>query len=117
MTVLDINNNISTACIDILSGKAVTYNTELNERMRLMQNSHEDTCYVPPLTALPKTIFFTDIKCTTDTLDFWMNDACAAYAGKKYVLVTAPLPPVTSNTDALRDVGRNLRGVVFKHGQ
>jgi len=93
ITVFDINNNISTAYIDVITGRAKQYSDELEARRQSINFCHDDTCYVLPLTTLPKTIFFTDIKCTTDSIDFWMNKVYAAYIGSGYVLVTAPLPP------------------------
>ena len=113
MSVLDINNNISTAYVDLLSGKAKTYATELQDRLRLVKQCGTDTCLVPALTDLPKTIFFTDIKCTTDTLDFWMNKAYAQYTGAKYVLVDSPLPGIKTNIETIRGYGKQMRGRVF----
>jgi hypothetical protein len=114
MNVFDINNNISTAYVDVLSGKAKRYDEQLNERLLYVKNCKADTCLVPPLNDLPKTIFFTDIKCTTDTIDFWMNKAYSGYAGKGYVLVNAPLPGIKTNMESIRDFGRQTRSGIFE---
>ncbi len=113
VNLFNLNNNISTAYIDIVSGKAIKYNTEMNTRMQSVQHCTADTCYVPPVSDIPQTIFFTDIKCTADSVDLWMNKAYAAYMGAKYVLVTAPLPPVKTNMETIKDYGKEVRQNVF----
>lgn len=114
VNLFDINNNISTAWLDVVSGKAKRYDTELSERAVLAQHCTQDTCLVAPLTTIPKTIFFTDIKSTGDSNFFWMNEAYSAYFGKGYILVNAPLPPVQPNMEDLRNLGREMRENVFK---
>ena len=117
MNLFDINNNISTAYIDVVTGKAKRYSNQLNARAKLVTKCKQDTCFVPPLTALPATIFFTDIKCTTDSLDFWMNDAYSTYMGAHYLLVSAPLPPVKTNMETLQDFAKELRNDVFENNK
>lgn len=114
VNLFDINNNITTAWLDVVSGKAKMYDTELTERAMLAQNCTKDTCLVPPLTTLPKTIFFTDIKSNSDTSFFWMNEAYSAYFGTGYILVSAPLPPIQPNMEDLKNIGREIRENVFK---
>ncbi|HWB25258.1 MAG TPA: DUF6056 family protein [Chitinophagaceae bacterium] len=114
VSLLETNNNVSTAWIDLLSGKASRYNSELAERAILAQNCSKDTCQVPPLTVLPKTIFFEDIKCTTDSTDLWMNQAYSQYFGKGYIVVSAPLPPQQSNMETLKNMGKEIRENIFK---
>jgi hypothetical protein len=112
--VLDINNNISTAYIDLLSGKAQTYSREQIMRMQTAKRCIHDTCYVPPLTTIPKTIFFTDLKSKPDSVDFWMNKAYAAYLGTPFVIVTGNLPPVQPNVETLRGIGKEMRKDIFE---
>jgi len=114
ISVCDINNNISTAYIDVFSGKAKRYSEELDKRMQLVKQCYSDTCYVQPLTTLPKTIFFTDIKCTKDSIDLWMNEAYTQYFGSGYVIVTAPLPAVQTNLEAIKDYGKQMRSEMFE---
>ena len=111
--VLDINNNISTAYIDLLSGKAQIYSREQIMRMQTAKRCIHDTCYVPPVTTIPKTIFFTDLKSKPDSVDFWMNKAYAAYLGTPFVIVTDNLPPVQPNIETLRSMGKGLRQRIF----
>lgn len=113
-TVLDINNNVSTAWLDLVSGKAKTYNSELNQRAMNAAACTKDTCLTPALTTLPKTIFFTDIKSTTDTIDLWMNQAYSAYYGKGYIVTDAPLPPIQPNMETMKNLGREIRENVFR---
>lgn len=112
--VLDINNNVSTAWLDLVSGKAKKYDSELNERANVAVRCIQDTCFTAPLTTLPKTIFFTDIKSTSDSIDLWMNQAYTSYFGKGYIITNAPLPPVQSNMETLKNLGREIRENVFK---
>jgi len=114
INVLDINNNISAAWIDVLSGKEKKYDTELTERAVTAKQCLKDTCLVTPLSALPKTIFFEDIKCTSDSVDLWVNKAYSAYFGKGYIVTSAPLPPEQSNMETLKNLGREIRENMFK---
>ncbi len=112
--VLDINNNISTAYIDLLAGKAQRYSREQLARAQAARQCVKDTCYVPPLTTLPKTIFFTDIKSKPDSVDFWMNKAYSAYIGTPFVIVTDNLPPIQPNIETLKDMGKEIRKDIFE---
>ena len=114
INMLDVNNNISTAWLDVVSGKSAKYNAEQNERVALAKHCIKDTCLVAPLSTLPKTIFFADIKCIADSTDLWTNQAYSRYYGKGYILVNAPLPQVQSNMETLKNLGREMRENVFK---
>ncbi len=109
MDLFDINNNITTAYIDLVSGKARRYNIQLNERMDVVKQCRQDTCIVKALSDVPKTLFFTDIKSKQESEAFWMNEAYARFVGVKFVLVDAPLPPIKTNLETIREFGKQAR--------
>ena len=113
IALFDINNNISTAWLDVISGKAKKYSQQLDERASLASRCAQDTCIITPLSTIPKTIFFTDIKCTTDSIDLWMNQAYSSYFGHGYIVISAPLPQPPENMETLRNLGREMRENVF----
>src|SRR5262249_51541215 len=45
-TLLDLNNNVSTAYIDVLSGKAAAYDQALSDRAAMVNACKTDTCKV-----------------------------------------------------------------------
>lgn len=114
ISLFDINNNLSAAWLDVVSGKAKKYNLELNERAVIASRCTHDTCIVSPLTAIPKTIFFTDIKSTTDSIDLWMNQAYSTYFGHAYIVTLALPPPPSENMETLKNLGREMRENVFR---
>ncbi|HVX49488.1 MAG TPA: DUF6056 family protein [Chitinophagaceae bacterium] len=111
--IADINNNISTAWIDVVSGKAKQYNKQLNQRAVFAKRCTQDTCLVPALTVVPKTIFFEDIKWAGDSVDLWLNRAYSAYMGKHYITTNAPLPPAQSNIETVKNLGKQVRELIF----
>jgi len=114
IALFNINNNISTAWLDVVSGKAKKYNQQLDERAVMASHCTQDTCIVPPLTTIPKTIFFTDIKSTTDSIDLWMNQAYSTYFGHGYIVTSAPSPQPGENMETLKNLGREMRENVFR---
>lgn len=114
IALFDVNNNISTAWLDVVSGKAKKYNQQLDERAVLASRCVQDTCLVPPLTTIPKTIFFTDIKSTTNSIDLWMNKSYSTYFGHGYIVTSGPLPQPQQNMETLKNLGREMREDVFR---
>jgi hypothetical protein len=113
LNIFDINNNISTAYIDLISGKAKKYENELIDRQKLIKLSTSDTCIVKPLTEIPKTIFFTDIMSIADTAEFWNNEGYAKYFGKSFVITESKAPPIKSNAQTLEELGKQIRRKIF----
>jgi hypothetical protein len=112
--MFDINNNISTAYLDIVSGKARQYDRELTARLRTAKECKSDTCYVPALSAIPSTIFFTDIRPRTDSTGLWINYYYSQYYHVKFVVPDHPPPVATPNIETLRTIGRSVRGTIMK---
>jgi hypothetical protein len=77
-------NNIRTAYLDLISGKAFNYDKELRNRYRLIKNSSKDTIHVPILRSIPQTIFFKDI--TNDSKE-WKNQVYDLYYQPKIIVI------------------------------
>ena len=115
VTVFDLNNNISTAYIDLISGKAIKYDKELSERDEIAKLCKTDTCYVPPLKNVPKTIFFTDIKSLgEDTTNFWINEVYSTFMHSGLVVTSGFQPPLKSNLETIKETGKNIRSKFFQ---
>ncbi|MBB6612219.1 hypothetical protein H7F15_14305 [Pontibacter sp. Tf4] len=112
LSVVSIDSNISTAYVDLLSGKAKAYDKALTQRYSLLQDADCRVCDVPPLPAIPKTIFFHDIIARSDRqnpgIDMeWINRGLAAYFQKDSVFLSVPNPPVQDNLSTLRTAGKS----------
>lgn len=70
---------------DWLSGRAATYNREMNERQRILNDPAVEVAHLPALTASPPTIFNGDID-PSDPKHLW-NRCEAGYYGKKMVIL------------------------------
>ncbi|NDK54608.1 DUF6056 family protein [Pontibacter fetidus] len=112
LSIVQIDNNISTAYVDLASGKAAAYDKALNQRYTLLRNSDCAECIVAPLPAIPKSIYFADIVSRSEKpengIDMtWINKGVAAYFGKSEVYLAAPNPPVQDNLTTLRQAGKS----------
>lgn len=112
LSLFHIDNNISTAYTDLLTGKAHAYDRALKHRYKTLASSACATCNVSPLPAIPKSIYFSDIIARGEQplngVDMiWVNRGFAAYFRKKEVYLTAPNPPVQDNLTTLRNAGKS----------
>lgn len=110
--LLDINNGISTAYIDIFSGKARAYDQELTDRAAQVSAAHSDTCRVPALRDVPATIFFTDIRPLNDSSGLWINLYYSQYWHSGFVVPDAAPPIPTPNLETLRKLGKAARSTL-----
>lgn len=53
----DINNNVGTAYLDLMSNRASTYNTTCLENYKLLQTCNTDTCYINAPKNTPTTLY------------------------------------------------------------
>jgi hypothetical protein len=113
-TLLDINNNISTAWIDIASGKARAYDQVLRDRGAQVSACKTDTCNVPALPDAPATLFYTDIRPLSDATGLWINFYYSSYWRAGFVVPDAPPPVPASNLETLRNMGKGLRSRIAK---
>ncbi len=109
--MFNIENNVSSAYVDLITGKAKQYNYELNERFVSVKACKTDTCYVKPLSVIPKTLFFVDIKSIYDPKGkgFWLNESYSKFMGKAFVVTTGKLPPVEPNMEIIRQSAKQIR--------
>ncbi|NEM98040.1 hypothetical protein [Pontibacter burrus] len=113
LSILNINNNISTAYVDLISGKAKAYDAALTQRYRLLEASDCQVCEAPPLPAVPATIHFHDLISREERhkpgIDMeWINRGMANYFEKDSVYLSSPNPPVMDNLSTLRNVGKGV---------
>jgi len=78
------DNNIRTAYSDLFMGKAYNYDLELKKRYNIIQNSYNDTIYVPELKNKPETIFHRDI---TKEPEKWINQCYASYWKSRSIII------------------------------
>lgn len=112
--LIDINNNVSTAYVDIVAGKARTYDRELAEREKIVTRCQSDTCRVPALSVIPSTIFFTDIRTLSEGSGLWVNYAYSNYWNTGFVVPDKAAPEPARNIESLRDIGKTLRQQIIK---
>ena len=103
----NLHNNISTAYIDLISGKAKRYNNELMNRYQLINSCEKDTCEIPPLSEIPNTIFFRDIK--NKEYSDYNNKLYSKYFGKKYIYLEHKNPEIKSNQITLKEFEKRER--------
>ena len=113
-SLIDINNNVSTVYIDIVSGKARAYDLALKNREQIVSACKTDTCRVPALPDAPATIFFTDIRPLSDSSALWINYYYSGYRHAGFVVPDAPPPVPQSNLETLRNMGKALRARTYK---
>ncbi|HMQ68597.1 MAG TPA: DUF6056 family protein [Ignavibacteria bacterium] len=77
-------NNVKNVYADLLLGNASKYNTELNERYKMIEKSTSDSLVLGEVEMQPRTIFFTDI---TSDPDLEFNKMYAHYFNKKSIAV------------------------------
>ncbi|MCX2740244.1 DUF6056 family protein [Pontibacter anaerobius] len=114
LAFLNLYNNISTAYLDLLSGKAKRYNAELRQRDQQMANSPCQNCVVQPLTTVPASLYFLNLQEEVDEDNKWVNQDYARYWGKSSVKLSQPNPPVQDNYSTLVEVGKRWREQLFR---
>ncbi|SFG07600.1 DUF6056 family protein [Pontibacter chinhatensis] len=113
LTTLNINNNISTAYLDLLSGKAAQYKSELRERDISIARSSCQQCIVEPLSVIPASMYFISLQTAESTGKQWVNREYAAYWGKESVVTRTPNATIQDNYSTLIEVGKKWRNQLF----
>lgn len=78
-------NNITTSYYDLFSGKAKSFQSELNARYVKIEADKNDTCIVDKLYEIPKSYFFMDVDKNVKSV---YNQGYAMYFGKKAILLS-----------------------------
>ena len=107
--VFNLENNTSSAYIDIISGRARKYNQELEQRAALVKSCKADTCYVPALSVISKSLFVTDIRLPADTMSLWINKSYAEYYHASFVVPAGGPAAVEPNIEIIRRLGKEIR--------
>lgn len=111
--IFDINNNIATSYVDLVTGKAKNYNEQLKKRYQLINNnnSNEYSIKLPSLKNPPKTIYFKDI---SEDIHFWANIDCKNYwKCKPYIYLEKEEENLNSNFETLKQFGKKIRSKKF----
>ena len=112
--LFDINNNVSTAYIDVVSGKAKEYDHALSTRERTVKECVSDTCFVPALPDAPATIFYTDLRPLSDAPGLWITGSYAKYLDKHVVIIDGRPPVPATNQETIRNLGKSIRSHLLK---
>lgn len=111
--IFDINNNIATSYVDLITGKAKNYNEQLKKRYQLISNnnSNEYSIKLPALKNPPKTIYFKDI---SEDIHFWANIDCKNYwKCKPYIYLEKEEENLNTNFETLKQFGKKIRSKKF----
>jgi hypothetical protein len=76
------SSNFQFAGNDLLSGKIQKYYKQNLDRVEMIHQSKEPVCKVKPITSIPRSVFFKEIKQDTS---FWVNKAMADFYGKERI--------------------------------
>ncbi len=109
MVIFSVDNNISTAYIDIISGKAKKYDRELTARYELIKTCEKDTCIVPALKNIPKTLFFRDIASGKKSVNKYIIKSYSEFFDKKYIVRTPGRSAIKPNMQTLEDFMKEKR--------
>lgn len=108
-TVYNVDGNIITSYVDLVTGKARKYNQELNERHLLLNNnqSTEEVIKIPGIETIPKTIYFNDINTDKDT---WENETYRIYWNCRPQIYIEATPKIEySNIEYLKLFMKEIR--------
>ncbi len=117
--VFDVNNNISSAYLDLLSGNAARHDKELNERYTYLKESGCDVCEIEPLSGMPKSLYVFDLSHDPEE-DFPVDNAIKRYWGKEKLYLSKPGPSgppfYIENLETLHGIGRRIKHKVLGPG-
>lgn len=113
LSSINLDTNISTAYLDLLSGKAAQYNLELSLRNQRIEESACKNCEVEPVSAIPASIHFLDLQTSEAGESEWINKDYALFWAKESVILTRPSPPVEDNYSTLTKVGKKWKKALF----
>lgn len=120
LLVFNIDNNISTAYLDLLSGKAERHNRELNDRYAFLKTSGCQNCIVKPLSEMPKSLYIYDLTPYIEGTESPVNAAMRKYFKKESIYLSSPgptgYPTDEDNLTTLHAIGRKLKHKVLGDG-
>jgi len=104
LNVLNIDNNISTAYIDLISGKVIIYDQQLMQRYAYIQTSNCQICAIEPLRAIPKSLYLRDILPGEVNAHSDINQEIADYWKISGIYLQAPNAEILDNTTTLKEM-------------
>ncbi|MDB5273285.1 MAG: hypothetical protein JWO58_1652 [Chitinophagaceae bacterium] len=87
-THVSMKNNIRTAYMDILSGRVVSYERQMNRRYEQIGQSKNGDVSVSPIVLPPSSVFLDDIETSTDD---WKNVCTSDYFQVKSLKISQPI--------------------------
>ena len=113
VVVFNQHGIVATSYMDLVSGKASRYSTELNERYDLVKNhSNKDSVLIiKNLENIPQTIYFVDISTEADS---WKNETFRKYWGcPSQIILEAEPVTEQSNFEQLKQAVKSIRKQKF----
>ncbi|UJH89719.1 DUF6056 family protein [Antarcticibacterium sp. 1MA-6-2] len=79
-------NNVRTVYKDLLTGTAMKYDIEMEERYTLLRKCAEETCVVPIINHTPNTILPYDLATQTKSEEYYYNECLSDYFDKPFIM-------------------------------
>lgn len=113
LQTFSLESNVTTAYLDLISGRAATFNRELNARYRYLKTSDCTSCPITPVTELPKSLYIFNELRPDEVAEMGITDDFAVYWGKQETYLTGPTPAVPDNLTILKNIGKRLQTDLF----
>ncbi|WP_299822945.1 DUF6056 family protein [uncultured Pontibacter sp.] len=114
LSVIHINSNVTTAYLDLIAGNARTFDEELTKRYSYISGSSSDTCVVPALTVLPKSLYIWHMLPKSEVEEMGVNGSFATYWGKENIRINGLLPAPKDNVELLKEIGKRVQIKITK---
>ncbi len=108
-----LESNVTTAYLDIVSGRAATFDQELNARYRYLKKTDCSPCPITPVSVLPKSLYIFSALRPDEVEEMGINNDYAAFWGKSATYLTGPTPAIQNNLTTLKDIGKKLQKQLF----
>lgn len=79
-------NNVRTVFNDLITGTAMRYDAEMEERYALLRQCTEATCIVPLLDNTPRTILAYDLATSSTSEEYYYNECLSDYFEKSSIM-------------------------------
>lgn len=113
LQTFNLESNVTTAYLDLLSGRAATFDRELNARYRYLARSSCSSCPITPVSELPKSLFIFNALRPDELEEMGINNEFTAYWKKSDTYLTGPTPAIPDNTTILKNIGKKIRARLF----
>ncbi len=114
LLLTDVNNNISTAYLDLLSGRAEQFDDELKARYSYLKSDACYNCAIDPISTLPKSLYIHHMLPVEELDEMGIRGAFVDYWGKNSVTLNGPTPEAVDNMDAVKNLGKKIQHKLVK---